>query len=305
MNEMRLSNRARCKYVIAASIVAAAVGGAAAAWQAKASQDDELRLAAEFLGAPAEALQLAAAGPSSHDVPPVAGPEPMPVPSKGRAFTVLYTGAKAGSPPEKIELVADADLSFVAAACWVDALNEQPTAGKNRLEVPTLQARAQEFLIGHVPLPGVTPRLTQTHPVPPDTPYVYMFEWELLGADGKWPQARALVAVSVLSGRVVMYRYSAMDATEFGRIAVSREKAVATALGLLPAARPGVKIRLDHATLSDRSLWTKRGRPVWQVFVIVTFADPRRMPEPCVFVVDAISGKTEHSSLPGTGAPPW
>jgi len=220
-----------------------------------------------------------------------------------------------------VELVASEALDFVTEAYWVDGLNARATAGEGRMAQVDLQTKAQEFLEGHNPLPGALARLARVLPIPKDAPAMYMFEWELHGGQGKAPQGKALVTVSAATGRVVMYRYWPMDTSQFGKVAVSREKAVVIVRALFPALPAGTQLRLRYAELLDRSGWTELGRPVWQIGFTVEYPPGSRLlpadrfppgagplPEPRAFGVDAITGKVVHNDLlnnplPRVGAP--
>jgi hypothetical protein len=288
----------RFRYILAATFGVILLGGAVASWQVKASQEGELGLAARFLGVPGKAVQLVAAGQTGRVAQPSGAAQPTQAPGKGRSFAVLYTDPAAGSKPEKVALVANEGMDFITEAYWDDAMNARPAIGAKPIATADLQAKSQEFLQHHGPLPGAEVRLAQMRPMPVDVPQIYMSEWELFVGDGKWPQAKALVAVSAFSGRVVMYRYSPMDTSQFGKVCISQEKAVAVVTGLFPPLQPGTQVKLRRVWIGDRSGWTQMGRPVWQVAVTVTFPPGSHLPdEPLAFAVDAISGKVAHNEL--------
>ena len=290
----------RIRYVVAAAVSLVVVGGIVTAWQARGGPEEEIALAATFLGVPARDLQLVAPRSETQGAPAPRETQPEPGTRQGRAFVVLCTAETPGSKSERIRFVASDSLDVVTDAIWFDGMSARTAPGADRRAQAEVEPTALGFVQHHGPLPGTTARIVKVHPMPVDAPEVYMFECELLGGDGL-PHGKALVTVSASLGRVVMYGYRPVDPKRFAKVAVSREKAVATAMELVRTRYPSAEVTLHDAELSDNSLHTEQGRPVWFVNVLAAFPrDPGVMDEHCSFTVDAISGKVVYSGLPPT-----
>ena len=296
VRQMRVCLRRRLWFRAGLALVLSAALGLAALLHARAAQEKEITLAARFLGVPADAVQLKAL---PRQVQPLALPTGgTPTWRKREFFAVTYADPAMGGKPREAQLTIDDGSEFIGGAYWPDVL-DNPLAGR-ALPDAELRAKAERFAVSHSPLPGATARVVGAYPNPREAPVTCDYICDLQMAGTPFAQAQAIVTVLTATGSVGGYGYITVDRSQFAKVTVSREQAVAIATACFPKPPPGAEIRLDehNTTLSDRSFCTKRGRPVWLVEA-VAIPQPGGYPHPHAFVIDAITGKVVSNGAEG------